>query len=142
MTPTDDLHVSDRALPTARPDPANGPENGVVRHLVRHGPATGAALPTDCVTNSAAREVVAKLDVARGNANGPMKRRGSTTSVYYLYGEERVAVRRFIDENAAYVASCLRDRHSPLHEHDLYEVFVEEWVWRDWRDGGGEADGE
>jgi hypothetical protein len=54
--------------------------------------------------------------------------------VLYLYGDERAAIRKFIDVNESYIADVLSDQRNPLQshwEHSLYEMLIQQWEWRD-----------
>lgn len=93
---------------------------------LRDGPLTYDELPYPPKPRH--RKYVAKLSASTSG-----KARGRTTTVYYLYGDERRAIRRFIELNEAFVGSCMEDDSNPLANHfpeDVWRVFQEEWVWR------------
>ncbi len=74
------------------------------------------------------------FDVTR-SGTGAHKSRGRTTAVYYLYGDERRAVRRYIEENTGFVSSCMDDRSNPIAvavEDYWWRMFCEEWTWGDY----------
>lgn len=51
-------------------------------------------------------------------------------SVVYLYGDERRAVRRFVEENEAYVRACMDDPDNPIAatwDDVLWALLCEEW---------------
>lgn len=102
--------------------------NSNVRHLRRRGPATKRELPKD-INSSIRHGYVGKLYVRKGNAR---KSRGRVTPVYYLYGDERRAVRKFIQVNHEFVESCMQDNANTLNmrlDDVLWQMFLEEWVW-------------
>lgn len=108
----------------ARPHPQTA-ENDLIQAL-REGPRTYEELPYPPKPRH--RKYVAKL-----SASASGKSRGDATTVYYLYGDERRAIRRFIDENEPFVASCMDDDSNPLANRfpeEVWRVFQEEWVWR------------
>jgi hypothetical protein len=120
----------------------------VTHHFASHdaittlatGPATGAEL-TNSPSPSRFGGLVRKLAPpgGKGGGHGPAR---SVSTVYYLTGDERAAVRRFIEENTEYVQWCLGDEYggNPL-KHDwqgaLYETLYEQWAWMDV--GGSDA---
>lgn len=60
------------------------------------------------------------------------KARPETTIIYYLVGDERRAVDRFIEVNEAYVRDCLEDTPNPLQHNwseELYHLLLEQWHW-------------
>lgn len=119
------------AVPGHRRRPREGTRrNGTIRYLRRKGPATSEELPND-IGSAVRHSYVAKLHVARGNAR---KSRGRVTSVYYLYGDERRAVRKFIRENLGFVEDSMQDNVNTLNmrlDDVLWQMMVEEWVWSD-----------
>jgi len=79
-----------------------------------------------------------RLDVTR-SGNAASKSRGKTTTVYYLYGDERRAVRRYIQENEGFVRSCVEDRANPINtglEDYWWRMFCEEWLWGGYAEDG------
>lgn len=55
---------------------------------------------------------------------------GRAYTVYYLYGDERRAVRRFIEANEQYVRTCFRATNNRLVQEldgPLYNILCEEW---------------
>jgi hypothetical protein len=93
--------------------------------LLATGPKTG----DECRTvHDEERPLVERLQ-APGRTSKP---RGQTTTIYYLYGDERAAIRRFIEENREYVSGCLSDQSNPLQrnwDERLYQMLVEQWRW-------------
>ena len=77
------------------------------------------------------REMVCTL-VAPGVRQSGTKSRGRSQGVAYLYGDERRAVRTFIDVNEEYVESCIEDTRNPLQRWDdiIYQMLLEEWDFR------------
>jgi DNA-directed RNA polymerase subunit RPC12/RpoP len=102
--------------------------NDTIRQLAT-GPKTHEELgdhPLDGV-----RRVVDQLSVPLGRGN-TKSRAGSPTTVYYLYGDERAAIRVFIDVNEEYLADILSDQRNPLQsqwDDHLYELLIQEWEW-------------
>lgn len=77
------------------------------------------------------RRYVGRFDVSRSGTGG-RKPRGRTVGVYYLYGDERRAVRKYIEENTEFVESCIEDRVNPIsinQEEYWWQMFQEEWSW-------------
>jgi hypothetical protein len=93
--------------------------------------AGGPKLGDECRTaRGEERNLIRRLQVPSGSKTN--KSRGRTTTIYYLYGDEREAVRRFIEENREYVAGCLSDQSNPLQrnwDERLYQMLVEQWRW-------------
>lgn len=56
------------------------------------------------------------------------------TNIYYLYGDDRRAVRQAIEENTAYFAALLDSSgYKTIAEHwgeSMYQIFCEEWAYR------------
>lgn len=77
------------------------------------------------------RDLVCSLDHGGGGYSAT-KSRGRVRKIVYLYGDERRAVRKFIDENTEYVESCVDDPGNPLQDWDpvLYQMLLEEWDFR------------
>lgn len=102
--------------------------NNLLLTQLANGPATGTELPK--WPQRAERSLIGQLRApSRSKAN---KARGRTQSVYYLYGDERAAVRRFIEANYEYVKDCLTDQSNPLKRNwddELFHILVEQWSW-------------
>lgn len=112
---------------------SSGTKSETIEYLREYGPATASEVPGNPTSNRT-REVVGRLKIA-GTTSAAKHRGGGIgglRQVYYLYGDERRAVRRFIKEHTEWVKTCLSDPGSPLHEHSLHSIFVEEWEWGDW----------
>ncbi len=104
-------------------------DNEVIQHLRRRGPSTSNDLPRTPDTGE--RRYVGNLNVTRSNT-GSGKSRGKTKAVYYLYGDERRAVRTYIEENTEFVRSCMQDNANPINmslEDYWWRMFCEEWTW-------------
>lgn len=102
--------------------------NDSLRKLRMDGPQTGDSIPGR-IPAEIRHSYVGVLDVS---GNGSTKSRGTTKSIYYLYGDERRAVRRFIEENTEFVASCMEDQVNPINmnlEDFWWQMFCEEWNW-------------
>lgn len=88
--------------------------------------------------------VVARLEApstSRGSGGGSFKTRGRTKTIYYLYGDERRAVREFVRANTDYVESCLGDQFNPLRanwDETLWRLLLEEWQLYQTHYEGGE----
>ncbi|MDY6780573.1 MAG: hypothetical protein SV760_08535 [Halobacteria archaeon] len=94
-----------------------------------NGPSTRSELPGSL--QNVRKEYVGLLELSSAQAS---KSRGDTTGVYYLYGDERRAVRKFIDENTEFVESCMEDKVNPINirlEDYWWRMFLEEWAWRE-----------
>lgn len=109
--------------------------------LLREAPRTSIELPdgesTAGTRNTTLRDIVCRLS-APSTRSQAKKRPGPAQSVYYLYGDERRAVRTFIDENEEYVRSCLGDTPNPLAadwDGVLYQLLREEWDFRTAEEG-------
>jgi hypothetical protein len=103
--------------------------NEVISHLREEGPATAEELPRN--PNLRERRWMGTFDVTR-SGTGSSKSRGRTVAVYYLYGDERRAVRKYIEENTDFVESCMGDKVNPINmgmEDYWWQMFCEEWVW-------------
>lgn len=74
------------------------------------------------------RQFVERLDVT--GVQGSTKRSPEVRSVYYLVGDERRAIRRFIEENEEFVASAMATKSNKLSaEWDdfRYQLLLDEW---------------
>lgn len=102
---------------------------------LREEPVAG---DVDLPSGGPARDIICWLNAPSGSRRGPLKGRGYTTTVYYLYGDERRAIRRFIDVNEEYVRSCIEDHQrsassNPLQKNwdpILWQILLEEWDFR------------
>ena len=104
-------------------------DHRTLRKLRKKGPLTGDDLPGR-IPAEIRHSYVGVLDVS---GNGSTKSRGTTKSIYYLYGDERRAVREFIQRNTEFVKSCMDDQVNPINmnmEDFWWQMFVEEWSWR------------
>lgn len=100
-------------------------------------------------------ELVTKIDVgvrrlarrlkAPKTATGPTKGVGKWTTIYYLYGDERRAVRTAIEANEDYIHSAFGADgrgHNPFADdwpEFLYDILCEEWDYHV-RNAGGDGD--
>lgn len=124
---------TDEYQPPSAPDEP-GRNSEAIEYLREYGPAPTSELPGS-PTSPRTREVVGRLRVLGRDEGGPAKARPESANrevICYLYGDERRAVRRFIEEYPAFVESCLSDAYSPIHQHSLHTIFVEEWAWGSW----------
>lgn len=103
-------------------------DKGIVEFLRTHGPTSENDL---ALINSENKNVpyiphsndVEKLDIRNGNKD-------SVTSVYFAKGDERQAVRKFINENYEFVRECMEGRNPSLRRRFngiIGQVFAEEW---------------
>lgn len=102
-------------------------DNDLLRSLAE-GPKPADELPRR--PHRSERAVVDRLKAPASAKTS--KSRGRTTTVYYLYGDERAAIDRFIDLNRSYVAGCLEDGSNPLRrgwDETRYQMLVEQWRW-------------
>ncbi|MDY7081557.1 MAG: hypothetical protein SXQ77_03925 [Halobacteria archaeon] len=101
----------------------------IVEHLRRYGPATPnellvylnpeSNLPLWSVEN------VDKLDIRRYESNDK-----DITPVYFTGGDERRAIRKFIEENYDFVKGCIEGHDDTLRRRFdgiIRQVFAEEW---------------
>ncbi len=109
----------------------NSRNNKVLNVLREKGPLTSDELPRP--PNIQDRQWIGMLDVTK--TKGSAKSRGRTRAVYYLYGDERRAVRKYIEENTDFVRSCMNDKVNPINmsmEDFWWNMFAEEWIWSDY----------
>ena len=100
---------------------------------LRDGPKTGQEIGAgDFSPKAPLRDLIARLKPpAKSTAGDQRKSHGRARTVYFLWGDERQAVRKFIEENESYVASSLGARHSPLTnrwDDALVALLLEEWA--------------
>lgn len=104
--------------------------------LLREQPVTASELDDGLTTFTTQERVfIDRLEVS--SVRGGTKRTGNVESVYYLPGDERRAVRRFIDVNEPFVASALSTRNNKLAaewDEFLYSLVHDEWRFRICRD--------
>ncbi|MDY6779975.1 MAG: hypothetical protein SV760_05420 [Halobacteria archaeon] len=109
-------------------------DNRVVQHLRSEGPAIADELPR--TPNLSDKNWIGILDVTK-SGTGASKSRGRTRAVYYLYGDERRAVRKYVEENEEFVESCMDDKVNPINmgmEDYWWQMFREEWIWGGYED--------
>jgi len=106
---------------------------------LREEPQVGMGLP-EATKNGGLRELVFKIQInSRGAGDSKTWEGGDITNVYYLYGDERRAVRKFIKENSDFVSHCFSDnRTSDPIRHNLpeqmYELMKEEYEIMEYND--------
>lgn len=87
------------------------------------------------------KEHVFRLTAPAGST-GNHKSRGRTTNIYYLWGDERRAIRRFIEENKIYVDSIVEDRREnnthPLHNN--WPDYLVDLLYEEYQFGWGDFD--
>lgn len=77
------------------------------------------------------RDMIHTIKAPKGSP-GATKPRGTKKNVYYLPGDEREAIRTFIEANEAYVRGCLEDPTNPMQMNwsdEMYQLLVEQWEW-------------
>lgn len=75
------------------------------------------------------RQNVGKLSVAKSQGSAK-SRDGNIEMIYYLIGDERRAVRKFIEINQEFVDDCMEDKCSPISKqlgNFLYALIEEEY---------------
>jgi len=95
---------------------------------LREGPKTRDGLSV-AIGQGASRDFIAKL-LPPSNATGKNRGTNKKRAVYYIYGDDRRAVRKFIEVNEEYVKDCLEDSHNPMSnswDPMLYQMLKEEW---------------
>jgi len=98
----------------------------VLRKLAE-GPKTRAELGQD--PNQNARQYI---DILRPTETGPAS--DDPVIIMYLYGDERAALRRFIEVNRAFVSAELISGRNPIASDPdgaLFQMLVQEWEWTD-----------
>lgn len=98
----------------------------VIQHLRQRGPLTVEELP-QYRTSEGLESSVGGLELTERT----MREYGLKT-IYYLYGDERRAVQKFIKENEEFVKSCIRGDNEAINaelEDFWWQIFREEWVW-------------
>ena len=98
-----------------------------VLHRLADGPKTRAELGQD--PSQTAREFI---DVHRPTSTGPAS--DDPVVVLYLYGDDRGALRRFIEVNRAFVSEELANGRNPIAsdpEGALFQMLVQQWEWMD-----------
>lgn len=102
--------------------------NAAVRRLAS-GPKTTSEVPRS--STGSARAVVEFLSAPTSTTGGRVHT-GSKKDIIYLPGDERAAVRLFIEENTEYVRETLKVSPNPLQLSwdDLsYQLLIEQWYW-------------
>jgi len=107
---------------------------------LREEPQVGMAMPNP-TGNGGLREIVFKLDVSsRGSGESKTWDGGSNIStVYYLYGDKRRAVRKYIEENSDFVSHCFSDNRTsdPIRYNlpeQMFELMKEEYEIMEYND--------
>ncbi|MFB6283986.1 MAG: hypothetical protein ABEK59_08665 [Halobacteria archaeon] len=111
------------------PLPEDNSKTNQVIDKLRECPATAEELPRNL--NLQDKSWVGTLKMTK-SAPGSSKSRGRTKTVYYLYGDERRAVRKYIEKNKEFVSSCMDDTVNPINmslEDYWWHMFCEEWAW-------------
>lgn len=99
---------------------------------LREGPKTREEL-SNAPTSPHLRDLVCRLKYTVPSGGDRRKSRGQALTVYYLWGDDRRGVRKFIDVNEEFVASCMADNAGPLRQawdDALASLIEEEWAYR------------
>ncbi len=101
-----------------------------VMYLYREGTAVGGELP---VTDFAPATwlYVSKVPVPHRNVN-PVQGGSEVRDVYYLYGDSRRGIRRFVEENTEFLREYLGCSDDPAElyvDEYTWQMLCEEWVW-------------
>ncbi|MFB6283678.1 MAG: hypothetical protein ABEK59_07055 [Halobacteria archaeon] len=98
----------------------------VIQHLRKRGPLTVHELP-EYVSSEGLEGSVGALEL-----NHDVMKEENLEPVYYLYGEERRAVQKFIEVNPDFVGTCISGDSDAIKvglESFWWQIFREEWVW-------------
>lgn len=99
--------------------------NASARRLAR-----GPAMPDEVSMSQSFSPVVEKLKIyTTGRKKRPPL---NTSTIYYLPGDERAAIRMFMAENEDFVRDCLQDKYNILKkalDDYMWEMLLEEWYW-------------
>jgi hypothetical protein len=91
---------------------------------LREEPQIGFNLPSGGPLRNMVRKIAIKSNGA-GSSKSRGVGKGGITTVYYLVGDERRAVRKFIKENQNYINSCFSEEHNNNCNNPLREDFDE-----------------
>lgn len=123
---------------TDHPEPRARPENSTLQYLREHGAGTPDELPVK-PTSSTLRDQLAIIKVQGreygGSASPDRPPLTNVRPIYYLYGDERRAVRKFIAENTALVEWAMDTNHNIIVnsvDQVIWQMMCEEWTWGDW----------
>jgi len=90
-------------------------------------PATELHIPT----SGPLRDMIRKINQPVTTSSGSKKYGfGSWSMVYYLYGDERRAIRVTVEENEEYIKQAFESEASPFKSgwgEGMYEILNEEW---------------
>lgn len=78
------------------------------------------------------RVYMRKIGPSEGGRGSGKTRPGHVTPIIYLVGDERRAVRKFIDENRDWVDSSMSDEVNPINtsvSDFIWEIFCQEYYW-------------
>lgn len=110
-------------------------DNSIITTLAEVGPRTGEEIEALGGLGGNEKFVVERIVVTSGGQGGYKRRRSDThreIPIYYLPGQERKAVSRYIQENESSVRSSLKDKANPLNhnlESWMYNLIKEQWYW-------------
>jgi len=126
--------MSDSESPELHDEPLHARTSQADRvHQLRESPMT---LEEFGGLSDGYRDIVGRLKAPSRNGAEPLYG-GNPKVVLYLWGDERRAVRLFIEENEEYVEACLRkgnNEYNMLSKYwgdGLYQLFKEEWQFRE-----------
>jgi hypothetical protein len=84
----------------------------------------------DIPSNGPLRSLIERLKMKSGRGSAKVKE-GKITTVYYLVGDERRAVRKFIEENSDFVKTSFElEKNNPLSERlpeEMYWLMKQEY---------------
>jgi hypothetical protein len=101
---------------------------------LREEPQVGIGMPVP--SKGGLRNMVFKLAIQSSGAGNSKYWDGKTTqqrsTIYYLYGDERRAVRKYIKENTKFVSHCFDydSTNNPIQHHlpeQMYQLMKEEY---------------
>lgn len=104
--------------------------------LLRESPRPPDELPTSLPTptqNGGLRDLVRNIKSPIRSGTGTGGNHGRWTMIVYLYGDERRAIRRAIEENESFIRSALEtgtnDAFARSWGDGMYRIFCEEWAY-------------
>lgn len=113
----------------SRPYPTSDTQN--IRALRSDGPMTLEELPNSSGFSPEEKQYIFQIKM-HAVYTGGSKKRENPTGIAYLIGDERRAVRRFIEMNEEFVESCMEDNSNPIQsrvDDFMWALFCEEWYW-------------
>lgn len=93
---------------------------------LREEPQTGIDLPDGGPLRNLIERI--KIQGARGSSE-TLRGEGQITTVYYLVGDERRAIRKFIEENTEYVKKSFEKDHNNNSNNPFRQRLPDEMYW-------------